>query len=139
MRDPLQVLGIPRSECGREVTAQHLQAFVDAFVVASSRVRLHNLLRRRRWRGEVPTLVEERLDPALCRLDVAQSRPVRWDPRFRGVGIHIADAKVGLSMRLEQASALSIQTCTDAIFSLDPGRLAVWLNHEWGVRYCARP
>lgn len=62
-----------------------------------------------------------------------------WDPRFQGAGVYITDTEVGLAMSLEQASAASIATRSDAIFSLTPGVLAVFLNHEWGICYCSAP
>lgn len=139
MRDRLKAAGIPRVECAAAVMQQHLSAFVDAFVVESSRVRVRNLLRRDGWGAAASGHVEARLDPRVCTWDIAQSRPMAWDPRFRGVGVYIADTEVGLAMTLEQASAASLATCADAIFSLVPGVLAVFLNHEWGVCYCSTP
>ncbi len=139
MRDSLESLGIPRVECAPSVTAHHLEAFIDAFVLASSRVRARALLRRSGWRPAVSGLVEQRLDPRVSTWDVAQSRPSRWDARFLGDGVYIADASVGLMMTLQQASAASIASCKDAIFSIRPGTLAVFLNHEWGICYCSAP
>lgn len=139
MRDRMKAAGIPRVECAAEVTRQHLSAFVDAFVVESSRVRVRNLLRRNGWRAATSGEVEARLDPRVCRWDTRQSRPSVWDPRFQGDGVYLTDTEIGLAMTLEQASAASIATCRDAIFSLVPGVLAVFLNHEWGVCYCSAP
>lgn len=139
MRDELKAAGIPRVECSAEVTRQHMSAFLDAFVVEGSRVRVRNLLRRNGWRAAASGQVEARLDPRVCKWDIRQSRPAVWDPRFQGAGVYITDTEVGLAMSLEQASAASIATRSDAIFSLTPGVLAVFLNHEWGVCYCSAP
>lgn len=95
------------------------------------------MLRRTGWRAATSGLVEARLDPRVCKWEVQQSRPRVWDPSFRSAGVYIADTKVGLAMTLEQASAASLATCRDAIFSIVPGALAVFLNHEWGVCYCS--
>jgi hypothetical protein len=138
MRDRLKASGIPKVECAAEVTQRHLSAFIDAFVVESSRVRVRNLLRRNGWHA-TSDHIEARLDPRVCKWDTHQSRPSVWDPRFQGAGVYVTDTKVGLAMTLEQASAASVATCSDAIFSLVPGILAVFLNHEWGVCYCSAP
>lgn len=137
MRDRLKAKGIPRVAVAADVTQLHLSAFVDAFVVESSRVRVRNLLRRNGWRAAATGYMESRLDPRSCKWDVQQSRPAAWDPRFRSNGIYIGDSEVGLAMTLEQASAASLAECSDAIFSIVPGALAVFLNHEWGVCYCS--
>lgn len=137
MRDPLKALGVPRVVCPTAMTREHLDGFVGAFVLESSRVRVRHLLRRSGWRAAVSSLVEKRLDARVCRPDADQSRPVRWDSQFLGTGVYIADVDVGLSMTLEQASAVAVANCEDAIFSIRPGVLAVFLNHEWGVHYCS--
>jgi hypothetical protein len=137
MRDRLKAIGIPRVAIAADVTQLHLSAFVDAFLVESSRVRVRNLMRRNGWRAATSGYVESRLDPRSCTWDIQQSRPAAWDPRFRSDGIYIGDSTVGLAMTLEQASAASLAECSDAIFSIVPGVLAVFLNHEWGVCYCS--
>ena len=101
MRDRLKANGIPRVAIAAEVTQLHLSAFVDAFVVESSRVRVRNLLRRNGWRAAATGYMESRLDPRSCKWDIEQSRPAAWDPRFRSDGIYIGDSTVGLAMTLE--------------------------------------
>lgn len=139
MRDRLKSAGIPRVECAPELTAQHLAAFVDAFVIESLRDRARTLLRRDGWTAKTSGWIEEHLEPRLCKWVDEQSRPRTWDERFCGEGVFLNDTEVGLSMTLEQASTASLATCSDAIFSIVPGSLAVFFNHEWGVCYCSVP
>lgn len=142
--DPLVALGIAREEQDAEVLSAHLTEFVDAFVVCDSRTRVHNLMKRarhgkvgRRW-FEVLGLIESRLDREVCRPWDEQSRPDTWPAAVAKRGLYIAEPHVALEMTLDEASRLWIHETTDAVFSIVPGRLAVFLNHEWGVFYCER-
>lgn len=135
--DPLEALGLSRDAAGDGERALHLEGFIKAFVEAASRERVRLLLRREGW-TRASTRLRESLDPRWARLEDAQSRPTRWPDRFRGEGLYIASVKEAWRLELEQASALSLKTVSDAVFSLEAGRRAVFLDHEWGVWWCER-
>ena len=117
---------------GMIVAFAHL---IDAFVLAEYRDRVRAMVRRGSWL-KVSTLIEQRMDPRRCRLCDEQSRPDEWPRAVAEMGVYMADVRVGLTMSVADASSLSIRTCSDAVLSIVPGRLAVFLNHEWGVWYC---
>lgn len=96
------------------------------------------MIRRGSW-IRVSRLIEKRLDPDRCRQWDDHSRPGDWPPKYNEPGIYLANLGLGLRMSIAEASELSVARCEDAIFSIVPGRLAVLMNHDWGVWYCEMP
>jgi len=133
--DPLESLGIPRAEVPADEARAHLDAFLGTFVLASHRDRGRTLIEQGKWL-EAAKQIEKGLDPRTCEHVDEQSRPESRRAGFTGRGVYLADTTAGLSMTLEQASKLSLARCQDAVFSLEAGRRAVFLNHDWGVWYC---
>ncbi|MCB9877704.1 MAG: hypothetical protein H6835_08905 [Planctomycetes bacterium] len=140
MRDDLTRLGIALAPVEQSTTELHLHSFVDRFLVEPTRVRVRNVIRRQGWRAAASRgLVLPRLDTQLCVLDERHSRPDEFPPQYRRAGVYIDDEALGLSMTLEQASRLSQKRGVVGLYSIEPGRLAVLFNNEWGVWYCCAP
>ena len=136
--DPMKSLGIVRSECDAMTFQAHLDGFVGMFVSTELQGRVHALMKRGPW-YRVSQKIEKNLNPKRCRHWEEHSRPDAWPLQFAKNGVYIADLRIGLSMSVADASALSSKTCNDGIFSIVPGRLAVFLNHDWGVWFCNAP
>lgn len=136
-RDALDTLGIARIACEPAEVAAHIAAFVATFVAVDSRERAAAIWRRDGWGPRLSTLLFRRLDPRWCALDDRQSRPSRWPTPFVRQGVYVDRGGDGLRMSLEHASAASLARCRDALFSVEPGRLAALFHHEWGVVWCA--
>ncbi len=132
----LEALSIERREIDESLLTEHLQAFAKAFVYENYYSRIEKLIDRDPW-IKATKEIEKHLNEKFCSKSDEQSRPDVWNNEFSGKeGIYIASDNIGLLMSLEEASKVSLLDCTDAIFSLEAGKLAVFLNHEWGVWYC---
>jgi len=134
-RDPFVHLGIERVDVDRALAESHVVAFVKAFVRADSRERAAVIWKREGFSNAFARCVMDRMDSTLCRFDEQHSRPSEWPEPFCRQGILI-DGKEAFALRLEQASALSIERRRNALFSIESGRLAVLFHHEWGVWFC---
>lgn len=140
MRDDLRSLGIERVECDRDVVTQHVEGFIESFIVAESRTRVRKAIRRVGWRGAANQhLLVERLDRHLCVLDEDQSRPAQWPAEYLAPGVYVDDVRAGLRLGVADSAALAQARGVAGLFSVEPGRLAILFNFEWGVWYCRRP
>lgn len=135
--DALDRLGIARIACEPAEAGAHVAAFIAAFVAVDARERATALWRRDGWGPRLSKLLFRRLDPRWCALDDRQSRPSHWPASFLRQGVYVDRGGDGLRMSLENASSASLARCRDALFSVEPGRLAVLFHHEWGVVWCA--
>jgi len=136
--DPLEEIGIERKEVSDDVFSKHFNGFIQSFVDENYRQRIENLLKRESW-VKVSTTIEKHLNRNFCQHWEKQSRPDNWEEKYNSnEGIYIANKSKGLLMNTDQASNLSLHQCEDAIFSINAGKLAIYLNHDWGIWYCHR-
>jgi len=136
--DALKALGIERVEVDRASQLAHLEGFIESFVLPEYRDRISGKVRRSMWVYASPE-IEKRLDSRRCRFWEEHSRPESYPPEYLARGIYIASAESGLEMSIADASRLSVSRSQNAIFSIIAGKLAIFLNHEWGVWYCKAP
>jgi hypothetical protein len=108
---------------------QHVVGFVTAFVIPAKRQRWSEMLTRRPRRiGRDSHKLHSALDRRCCR--VVTELPVA----VRGEGLFYGFFDAPRVLLAEHAAVAA--GCGDAIFSLVPGKLAVYFFHEGEVWLC---
>lgn len=134
--DPFQATGIEREVVANNVLLEHLSGFIHSFIEESYIQRIETLLNREYW-SKVSREIEKHLKAEYCQHWEKQSRPEAWNEKYsNNTGVYISNKSEGYLMKIEQASKLSLYNCEDAIFSINAGKTAIFLNHDWGVWYC---
>lgn len=128
--------------CSDEIATQHLEAFIDAFVLKERRERIRVLLvenSRRRLEGLREVCNGNVLDPRRCLLLVGQeSFPQILAARHpHASGVLVSDAAPA-TMTLPEAATWGSVYLNDGLFSVVAGTLAFVFDHHGTVYRCER-
>jgi hypothetical protein len=124
--------------CAADLATLHLTRFIESFIATSRRERaLALLVQKPKRRRDALVVLWDSLDPAYCRRlegegDSASSLLAKHGNRE---GVLVTGGGTG---RLTLQDALRLEGSEDAIFSIDPGKLAFWMSHEFDVVECVR-
>ncbi|MCC2670920.1 MAG: hypothetical protein K0Q72_3391 [Armatimonadetes bacterium] len=128
----------PRPAAAAEVEA-HLRAFITAFISTRSRPRWEHclLVAPKKARGHLQHFRRDH-DPAHCReLRGAAGFPLRLAGIYGSqVGIYFTGHANPLQVTAAEAATLATEHFADAVFSLVPGKLALYFDHDGGVWAC---
>lgn len=138
--DKFEWIDVHPEPCSRDELREHLEAFVDAFVPPN---------RRDRWRLILIEKPERaKSDLYLLPLDERYCRELRGNENFPQYIERFADNKRGVffdprrdepvMLRPSEALVQAVADYTDAICSIEPGKLALFFHHDCGVWLCQR-
>ncbi|MFN2407124.1 MAG: hypothetical protein ABR594_13805 [Pyrinomonadaceae bacterium] len=129
------------SPCSPEEAQDHLRAFAESFIKKAFVDRwLHITLEKPKKAEEELRKFENHLDARYCTmLHGADSFPVSLAEAYGSKrGVYFDGSEPACRMTAPEASSLATERNADALFSLTPGKLALFFFHEGYAWKCER-
>ena len=132
---------VTRLPCSAEAAEKHLRAFAESFIEKSFVDRwLHITLEKPKKAEEELRKFETHLDERYCRmLHGADSFPVSLAEVYGAkLGMYFDGSEPACRMTAPEAASLAAERNADTLFSITPGKLALFFFHEGYAWKCER-